>query len=1119
MLSPDQFLKLFTKSTSFEKLSAFLKSRERVAAIAEGLAGSSAAVIAAACSKKVAKPFLFLLPDKESAAYFFNDLENLLEEKDEAYENRISFFFPSSYKKPDKSDEEDKAGILLRAEVINRLSTAESQTLIVSYPEAFAETIISRKALKKFTLRVNKHDELSVDFLMEVLVDYGFERVDFVAEPGQFSIRGGIVDVFSFSNDYPFRIEILGDETESLRTFDPESQLSVDLLESVSILPDIHALEKEQQVNKLSLLQSMPANTIVWSDDTALLIDVINKGFEEGWFNVEKYMRATDVLDQLQACKLVEFRRAHLAKNSPHHFVFNHQPQPNFNKHFELLIQTLSANQREGFHNVLLFDTQKQIRRIQSIFETLTASQEELDEITYDSMLLSLHEGFTDLNNNVACYTDHQIFDRYHRYRLRDKFTGKQALSIKALHSLKPGDYVTHIDHGIGIFSGLEKIEVNGRLQEAIRLIYKNNDILYVSIHSLHRISRYTGKEGVPPNLHRLGSNAWARLKNRTKKKVKDIAADLISLYAKRKAQKGHAFSPDTYLQHELEASFIFEDTPDQEKVTQDVKQDMESTIPMDRLICGDVGFGKTEIAIRAAFKAVSDSKQVAVLVPTTILALQHYYTFSERLRDFPCKIDYVSRFRTNKKKKRALEEAKNGQVDILIGTHRLLSKDVEFKDLGLLIIDEEQKFGVTSKEKLKQLRVNVDTLTLTATPIPRTLQFSLMGARDLSFLNTPPRNRYPIITEVHVFNDVLIKEAIEYEVSRGGQVFFVHNRVQNIQEMAAIVQRCCPDVKIAVGHGQLEGSELEKIMIDFIHGEYDVLISTTIIESGLDIPNANTIIINNAHHFGLSDLHQMRGRVGRTNRKAFCYLLAPPFSALTDEARKRLKAIEEFSELGSGFNIAMRDLDIRGAGNMLGAEQSGFISEVGLDTYHKILDEAIAELRENEFKDVFATENEDTVPGKHKLSDCQLETDLELMIPSDYVSNIEERLQLYKILDNISDTEELKRFEDQLHDRFGPLPETVTGLLKAVNLRWLAQRMGIQKIILKSGKMIAHLPDQENTAFYQSKTFGRILEYVQDHPRKSQVKEMDGHLAVSVGDIGSIEQAMDVIKGLSGPH
>ncbi len=1118
MLSAQQFLDLFANSAPFRELSNFLQQDDRGIARAEGFSGSSDAVVAAGAITKTGKPFLFLLPDKESAAYFLNDLESLLDERDKTCEHRVTFFFPSSYKKPGMDAGEDKAGVLLRSEVMNRLSAEEGQTVVVSYPEAFAEKIISRKNLKDNTFRVNRKDELSVDFLMEVLVEYGFERVDFVVEPGQFSIRGGIVDVFSFSNDYPFRIEIMGDEVESMRTFDPENQLSVDMLDTISILPDLHVLEKEENISKESLLESMPAQTVVWSEDTGLLSGLINKGFEDGVYDGESYLRGEEILDQLKSRKLVESRRAFLAKDTVHRFTFSHRPQPDFNKHFELLMQTLSANQRDGIKNMILFDSNKQIRRIRTIFETLTESAEDRADFAYDSMLLNLHEGFADHDNAIACYTDHQIFDRYHRYRLRDKFAGKQALSIKALHNLKPGDYVTHIDHGIGIFSGLEKIEVNGRLQEAIRLVYKNNDILYVSIHSLHRISRYTGKEGVAPTLHRLGSNTWSRLKNKAKKKVKDIAADLIKLYAKRKARKGHAFSPDTYMQHELEASFVFEDTPDQEKVTHDVKKDMESEIPMDRLICGDVGFGKTEIAIRAAFKAVSDSKQVAVLVPTTILALQHYYTFTERLGDFPCNIDYVSRFRSNKEKKQALGGAKDGHIDILIGTHRLLSKDIRFKDLGLLIIDEEQKFGVASKEKLKQLRVDVDTLTLTATPIPRTLQFSLMGARDLSFLNTPPKNRYPIITEVHVFNTELIKEAIEYEVSRGGQVFFVHNRVQNIREVAEIVQRNCRGVKIAIGHGQLEGSQLEQIMLDFIHGEYDVLISTTIIESGLDIPNANTIIINNAHHFGLSDLHQMRGRVGRTNKKAFCYLLSPPASTLTDEARRRLKAIEEFSELGSGFNIAMRDLDIRGAGNLLGAEQSGFITEVGLDTYHKILDEAIAELKENEFKEVFASGAHDA-HQKLQPADCHLETDLELMIPSEYVSNIEERLQLYKELDNISAPDALQAFASRLHDRFGPLPDAVKGLLKAVNLRWVARRAGISKIILKSNKMIAHLPEQEKTDYYQSRQFGRILQYVKESPRQSQVREMEGHLAITVQGIQTIEQGLEVVKAISAPH
>jgi len=1116
VLSPDQFLKRFTASAQFKELSDFLRKKGSDVGFLEGLSGSSACVIASAAVQKIKKPFLFLLPDKETAAYFFNDLENLLGERDQTYENRRTFFFPSSLKKPAVSHEPDKAGILLRSEVMNRMSGENGSIVVVSYPEAFAEKTISRNTLRKNTFRINKSDELSVDFLMEVLVEYGFERVEFVVEPGQFSIRGGIVDVFSFSNDYPFRIEIMGDEVESMRTFDPGNQLSRDILDTISILPDLHELEKETNSNKESLLRTMPSNTIVWSEDTALLAEIIHAGFKGGYFDEDNYLIGDEALNELTSCKLIEFRRPFLAKDNARRFTFHHQPQPNFNKQFELLINTLVANQQEGITNIILFDSQKQINRIRTIFETLTDSEEYPVDVAYEPMLMSLHEGFTDLENNLACYTDHQIFDRYHRYRLRDKFTGKQALSIKALHSLKPGDYVTHIDHGIGIFSGLEKIEVNGRMQEAIRLVYKNNDILYVSIHSLHRISRYTGKEGVAPSLHRLGSNAWTKLKDRTKKKVKDIAADLIKLYAKRKARKGHAFSPDTYLQHELEASFVFEDTPDQEKVTQEVKSDMESAIPMDRLICGDVGFGKTEIAIRAAFKSVSDSKQVAVLVPTTILALQHYYTFSERLADFPCNIDYVSRFRSNKEKKQALEGAKNGKVDILIGTHRLLSKDVEFRDLGLLVIDEEQKFGVTSKEKLKQLRVNVDTLTMTATPIPRTLQFSLMGARDLSFLNTPPKNRYPIITEVHVYNDDLIKEAIGYEVSRGGQVFFVHNRVQNIREVADIVQRACPGVRIAVGHGQLEGTQLEKIMVDFIHGEYDVLISTTIIESGLDIPNANTILINNAHHFGLSDLHQMRGRVGRSNKKAFCYLLAPPFSTLTDEARKRLKAIEEFSELGSGFNIAMRDLDIRGAGNLLGAEQSGFISEVGLETYHRILDEAITELRETEFKEVFATEGSDD-DEKQQPTDCHLETDLELMIPSDYVSSIEERLNLYKDLDSITEPDELSDFANKMQDRFGPLPESVKGLLKAVRLRWLAQESEISKIILKSNKLIAHLPERDNERFYQSKKFGQILQYVNENPGRSQVREAEGHLVVTVKPVQTIDQALEVIRAFSG--
>jgi len=1115
VLNKKAFIHLFFEPA--KGLTTFLKKPGKQAALLEGLSGSSPAVMASVCLHQINKSFLFLLSDKESAAYFFNDLERLMDEEGMASENRSIFFFPSSYKKPARSNEKDKAGSLLRSEVVNRLATDPKRTIVVSYPEAAAEKVIPRRSLKKHILSMTTGENLSVDFLMEVLTEYGFERVDFVAEPGHFSVRGSIVDIYSFSNDYPFRIEIFDDKIESIRTFQPDTQLSVAIKEQASILPDIDDLE-QKDVSKETIIESMAANTLIWSENTAFCEEVIRKGFDDGFFMEEAYMSPGSFLDLLSQRRLIEFGRPYLARDKGERFMFDNAPQPSFNKQFELLFNTLEQNILNGFRNIILFDNQRQEQRIREIFGTLQEAGSREPKLPYDALLLSLHEGFVDHVNRIACYTDHQIFDRYHRYRLRDKFPGKEALSIKDLYALKPGDYVTHIDHGVGIFSGLEKIEVMGRMQEAIRLIYKNHDILYISIHSLHRISKFTGKEGVTPSLHRLGSNTWNRLKEKTKKRVKDIAQDLIRLYAIRKAQEGFAFEPDSYLQHELEASFIFEDTPDQEKATMDVKNDMESPTPMDRLICGDVGFGKTEVAIRAAFKAVNDSKQVAVLVPTTILALQHYYTFGERLKDFPCRVDYMSRFRTSKEKKQVLEGTKNGRVDILIGTHRLLSKDILFKDLGLLIIDEEQKFGVAAKEKLKQLRHNVDTLTLTATPIPRTLQFSLMGARDLSYLNTPPLNRYPIITEVHVFNETLIKEAIDYEVSRGGQVFFVHNRVQNIAEVATIVQRACPDVKTAVAHGQLEGSQLESIMVDFIHGEYDVLVSTTIIESGLDIPNANTIIINNAHHFGLSDLHQMRGRVGRTNKKAFCYLLAPPLSTLTEEARKRLKSIEEFSELGSGFNIALRDLDIRGAGNLLGAEQSGFISEVGLNTYHKILDEAIAELKEQEFKELFAEKEASHEPRRH-VSDCYLETDLELMIPSDYVANTEERLKLYKELDSISDTGQLEAFSQGLNDRFGPLPEPVTGLLKAVRLRWMAQETGFWKMILKADKIIAHLPDSKKTAYYQSEAFGRVLQYAQNNARRSKIRETNSHLVITISNVPSIDEALEILTALSTPH
>ena len=1123
-MKTDEFIKRYYKSQSFLPLAEYANGNKADSLFLDGLTGSAAAVMAATLIKNTKKSFLFILSEKERAAYFFNDLENILHEGDKSYENRSVFLFPSAWKKPYEFNETDNANVLLRAEVVNRLVAESGRIIIVTYPLAISEKVVTRKVLKKHMFSVSTGETLDLDFFLEMLLEYGFEQSDFVVEPGKFCIRGGIMDVFSFSNDNPFRIEVSGDTVESLRSYNPETQLSVKVHDKISILPDIETLGVAHEKREF-LLNSMRSDTLVWVEDThtaAEVMDAVVLRAEQQFRSLHKdsklsrpdalFATGTEFTTALSGSRIIETGKAHLSKSNGNTVTLNVKPQPSFNKNFEILVKDLEGNTRKGFTNIILSDNPKQIDRIQTIFETLLSGYKRTAEFTYDALLLCLHEGFIDLDNKLACYTDHQIFDRYHRFRIRDKFPGKQAISLKELNSLKPGDFVTHIDHGIGVFSGLEKIEVNGKLQEAIRLIYKDQDILYISIHSLHRISKYSGKEGAAPSLHRLGSNAWNNLKNKTKQKVKDIAKDLIKLYAVRKNKHGFAFSSDTYLQNELEASFIFEDTPDQEKATADVKKDMEAPFPMDRLICGDVGFGKTEVAVRAAFKAVSDSKQVAILVPTTILALQHFYTFSERLKDFPCNIDYISRFRSRKEIKQALENLQQGKLDILIGTHRLVSKDVMFKDLGLLIIDEEQKFGVSTKEKIKQLKTNVDCLTLTATPIPRTLQFSLLGARDLSLINTPPPNRFPIITEVHTFNEALIRDAIMYEVSRGGQVFLVHNRVQNIPEIAGIVTRLCPDLRIAVGHGQLEGSKLEKIMVDFIHGEYDVLVSTTIIESGLDIPNANTIIINNAHHFGLSDLHQMRGRVGRTNKKAFCYLITPPVSTLTEDARKRLRSIEEFSDLGSGFNIAMRDLDIRGAGNLLGAEQSGFISDIGYDMYQKILDEAMNELRENEFRSLYS---EDTNKS-FSIIDCQIETDFELMIPSDYVSNVQERLNLYKDLDNIEKEEHLNDFELHLRDRFGPVPAQAEGLLQAVRLRWHAKTMGFEKLIMKSNKLIGYFPLQERTNYYQSESFGKVLSYAQANHRNCYLKETSNRIVLTIDAVSDIHQALHIMQDIS---
>lgn len=1115
-LKTHEFLNHFSRAETYAPLLSFASQKGPGIAFVDGLSGSSAAVIAAACIARTKRSFLFLLGDKESAAYFFNDLEHLLEESDKSYENRSIFFFPSSWRKPDQFGNTDNASVLLRAEIVNRLATERGRTIVVTYPYALSEKVVSRKSLKKNVISISTGEEVNMDFLLDLLIEYGFHQADYVVEPGTFCLRGGIIDIFSFSNDNPFRIEIVGNKVESLRSFDTSTQLSVKRHDQVSILPDITSMHTEGEAGEC-LLESMPADTLIWAYDLHAAADIADSTLEkyaqifsqghESKRSEELFSGSEALFDVIRQRRLIEYASQYLSNIENPRFIFDIKPQPAFNKHFELFVKELESNTRQGISNVITSDNPKQIKRIETIFETLRKGEDSDNRFSYKSMAIALHQGFIDPVSCMACYTDHQVFDRYHRYRIRDKFPGKQALGIKELNELKPGDYITHIDHGIGVFSGLEKIEVNGRLQEAIRLIYKDQDILYISIHSLHRIAKYSGREGTVPTLNRLGSNAWNKLKERTKNKVKDIAKDLIKLYAERKARKGFAFSPDTYLQNELEASFIFEDTPDQEKATTDVKADMEASYPMDRLICGDVGFGKTEIAIRAAFKAVSDSKQVAVLVPTTILALQHFYTFSERLKDFPCTVEYISRFRTAKEQRQVLERLGKGEVDILIGTHRLISKDVVFKDLGLLIIDEEQKFGVATKEKLKQLKVNVDCVTLTATPIPRTLQFSLMGARDLSQINTPPPNRYPIITENHVFSEALIRDAIMMEVMRGGQVFFVHNRVQNIADIAGMIQRLCPDVRIAVGHGQLEGSKLEEIMVGFIHGEYDVLVSTTIIESGLDIPNANTIIVNNAHHFGLSDLHQMRGRVGRTNKKAFCYLITPPASTLSDDARKRLRAIEEFSDLGSGFNIAMRDLDIRGAGDLLGAEQSGFISDIGFDTYHKILDEAMTELRENEFKTLFDT-IDDT---QYAVKECQIETDLELMIPSDYVSHVQDRLALYKELDSITEESHLATFANQMADRFGPLPEPVLGLLQAVRLRWHGQRLGFEKLILKGNSFIGYFTAKED--YYNSDLFGKVLSFAQQHPQKCVLKDQNGKASITINGISDITTGLNIAE------
>lgn len=1095
----DALLSKYDNSPVVGQISATLEREGSDSIHLKNCNGSLSALLMASVLKQSEKTALLIIPEKEEAAYAYNDLQQFLDEKQ-------VLFFPASSERL-ITDEVKKINSLDRTLVLKAIENRRKPKLIVSYPEALMEVVPKSSEFKKHSMALSQWEEITMDELIEHFNEIKFERTDFVFQPGQFSWRGGIIDVFSFDAEKPYRLEFDGDQIESIRLFDIDSQLSVKDLKRINISPDSRKVETDKEV---SLIDNLSKNDLIWCRDFDLLLDRFNEIEDKtaelsNEYEMLHLVGPDHLMDGIQEHHVVHY--GSFAGQSSIAIDLNTKPQPAFNKNFELLADNLRQLEKEGYDNFITASDSNQVNRFYEIFEDIGK------DVHIHPVIASIHEGFVDHEQKLICYTDHQIFGRFHRFRLRESFENKQeSISLKELMGLQPGDYVTHIDHGVGKYSGLEKIDVNGKKQEAIRIIYKNNDVLYISIHSLHRISKYVGKEGTEPKVDKLGSNAWKTLKQKTKKRVKELAFDLIRLYAERKTQPGFAFAPDSYLQTELEASFIYEDTPDQFKATQDVKADMEAPHPMDRLVCGDVGFGKTEIAIRAAFKAVNDHKQVAVLVPTTILAMQHFKTFSSRLESFPCKIDYLNRFRTAKDQTRILKELKEGKIDIIIGTHKLLSEKVQFEDLGLMIIDEEQKFGVGAKDKLKTIKVNVDTLTLTATPIPRTLQFSMMGARDLSIINTPPPNRLPIETHVYEFNEHIIKDAIEYEVSRGGQVFFINNRVQNIGEIGAMIERICPQVKVLTAHGQMKGHELEKKMLAFIDGQFDVLVSTTIVESGLDIPNANTIIINQANHFGLSDLHQMRGRVGRSNKKAFCLLLSPSLSSLTPHARKRLKAIEQFSDLGSGFHIAMRDLDIRGAGDIFGAEQSGFISEMGFDMYQKILKEAIEELKETEFKEAFKDEKK-----KSFVRDCVIETDLEILIPDDYVSHIGERLALYRELDDIEDDDQLDSFRKGLEDRFGDLPKPTEELLETIKLRQLAKGLGMEKVVLKNEKLLCYFISNPDSSFFQSAVFREILIFVQQHPNSCRMVEKNDKLSLRFQNVESIHEALSILFSILG--
>ena len=1116
-MSNEVLLSQYQHSSRLFQLADRLTMSQPQHLVLKNLQGSSPAfVIASVFNMSVTSQLnhLVVCEDAEAAAYFHNSLENLSGALD-------IFYFPSSFKNNKTWQELNSSHVMLRTEALTRLSAGGNKKIMVTCPEALFEKVVMPETLADNMIHLKSGETIRLEDLMETLVGFGFDRTDFVYEPGQFALRGGILDIYSFGNEKPYRVELFGNEVDSIRIFDPESQLSERRLLYVNIIPNIETHFSAEK--KISLFDFLPANTVIWMHDRRFISDRLSilekeleqflssgpqKTIQSGETVTGKLLTPDDFIglpafENLTSSKhLVEFGSVHPGEG----FVieFHTRAQPAFNRRFERLIADLENWVSKKFEIYLFAENPKQLERLHTIFEDLKSP------IRFNPVTSSIHEGFIDEDLKLVCYTDHEIFQRYHKYKIKQAYNKSKAITLRTLRELQPGDYVTHIDHGVGVFSGLQKIEVNGRLQEAVRIFYKDSDILYVNINSLHKISKYTGKEGSIPKVSKLGSDAWQKLKEKTKTRVKEIAFDLIKLYAARKAQEGFSFSPDNYMQTELEASFIYEDTPDQSKATADVKKDMESPSPMDRLVCGDVGFGKTEVAIRAAFKACLDGKQAAVLVPTTILAFQHYKTFGERLKDFPVTVDYVNRFKSAKEKKETYQKLQEGKIDIIIGTHSILGKEVRFKDLGLLVIDEEQKFGVAHKEKIKTLRTNLDCLTLTATPIPRTLQFSLMGARDLSIMNTPPPNRQPIQTELQVFNEDFIRDAIYYEVERGGQVFYIYNRIQGLREMTVLLQELCPDLSIGYAHGQMEGHELEERILDFVDKKYDVLVCTNIVESGVDIPNVNTIIVQNAHQFGLSDLHQLRGRVGRSNKKAFCYLLAPSLATLPADARKRLQTLEQHSDLGSGFQIAMRDLDIRGAGNMLGGEQSGFMVEMGFEMYQKILDEAIRELKRTSFRDLF---REEIARQEQEVADCTIDTDLEILIPDEYVESITERLSLYTRLDNCETEEELNDFYKEMEDRFGPVPEEVHDLFDTVRIRRMAVELGFEKLIFKNGQVKCYFINQPDSKYFESDIFKNILDYIQKQTKQARLRQNGKLFMLVLNEMDSIKKLLEFMR------